>query len=344
MNLTDTAAQSDFILRPGLEITASLPLTEVNAVYASLNLSYAKYMSHPQYDRFIVQPGSELGFDVYVSDFHINFHNRISYTENPVAQPELSGVADFGEFSDTAGTAIDWRMHNLTLSLGYDHNVDLSATSQFSYLNRSTDSAVGRITFQPATTFDWGFEVSASWTAYEKAFLNDNASYSLGAFLDVPVSDYIRLTPRAGYIIYTFAQTGVGPPQRDQNLYYASLHLEHRLNEKVSYNVEGGRQIEQGTYAELVDSWFARAGISAKLIQDVGTAFNLFFENGNENGTTILNLNQSFTRAGFGLTASYRLTPKVIVRAGYEYAAKTSNIPAFGYHQNRLTINLESFF
>ncbi|HEX4644935.1 MAG TPA: hypothetical protein VH598_04940, partial [Verrucomicrobiae bacterium] len=115
INLSDAARLEDLILRPSFNVISTIPVSPLNAIYTSLNVGYSKYINYPRYDRIVIAPGSELGFDFYAGDFHFNLHDRLSYTENPIAQPELSGVADFGEFSNSSGLDVDWDLNELTL-------------------------------------------------------------------------------------------------------------------------------------------------------------------------------------------------------------------------------------
>jgi hypothetical protein len=344
INLTDAARQQDLILRPTLNLTASAPISELNAFYTSLDIGYAKYINYGQYDRVLIAPGSALGFDFYAGDFHFNLHDQLSYTENPIAQPALSGVADFGQFSNTSGLGVDWELNDLTLSLGYDFSRVISATSQFAYLNRNSDSVVGRATFRSELPVKWGVETSAGFTYYDQTFLNNNLSLSLGAFADWQPTPYLHVKPRAGYVLYTFGSTGSNPQSPDENAYYAGLEVEHQLNEMISYTVEAGREIQLGVYSELLDLWYVRPHADLKIFRDVGTSARVFYEHGNETGKTVLNLNEKFSRIGAGISASYQLTPKLVLRAAYDYTIKNSNISVRTYHQNRITIDFSCQF
>lgn len=344
INLTDAARQQDLILRPALNVAGSAPISELNAFYTSLDVGYAKYINHSQYDRILIAPGSALGFDFYAGDFHFNLHDQLSYTENPIAQPALSGVADFGQFSNTSGLGVDWELNDLTLSLGYDFSRVISATSQFAYLNRDSDSVVGRATFRSELPLKWGFETSAGFTYYDQTFLNNNLSLSLGAFADWQPTPYLHVKPRAGYVLYTYDASSSGPPPPNENAYYAGLVVEHQLNETISYTVEAGREIQLGVYSDLLDLWYVRPRADLKIFRDVGTSAHGFYERGNETGKTVLVLNETFSRIGAGINVSYQLTSKLVLHAGYDYIIKNSNLSARTYHQNRVTIDLTCQF
>lgn len=344
INLSDAARQRDLIIRPAFNVISSLPVSELNAVYTSLDIGYAKYIHFSRYDRVLIAPGSELGFDFYAGDFHFNLHDRLSFTENPIAQPALSGVADFGEFSNTSGLGVDWDMNKLTLTLGYDFDRTISATSQFAYLNRDSDLVVCRATFHSELPVKWGFETSAGFTYYDQTFLNDNLSLSAGPFADWQPAPHLHVKPRAGYVLYTFDAAGSSAPPPDENAYYASVAVEHQLNEMISYTLEAGREIQQGVYSELLDLWYVRPLADFKIFKDVDTSAHFFYEHGNETGKTVLNLNETFSRVGGGLSASYQLLSKLALRASYDYTVKNSNIPVRTYHQNRVTIDFSYQF
>ncbi len=202
---------------------------------------------------------------------------------------------------------------------------------------------VGRATFGSSLPVNWGIETSASWTVYDEPFLNNNASYSLGAFTVWDPDDYIHLNARAGYVIYTFVPNGF-ESEPDQNLYYASLTLRHRVNDTVSYYLEAGREIQLGIYSDLLDVWYVRPHADFKLIRDVGTSVHVFFEEGTEAGKSTLGLNETFTRAGAGLDLGYQLLRKLSAHAGYQYVVKDSNVADRSYHQQEVTLDLRYQF
>jgi len=137
VNFSDQFRQEDVIVQPGFSLAGSLPLSEVNAFYLSLDISYAKYIQYSEYDRLLIAPGSQLGFDIYVKDFHFNLHDQISLSQSPVAQGAISGVGTYNEFANTIGLSVDWDLNDLVATVGYDHPHAISTTSYFSYLDRN---------------------------------------------------------------------------------------------------------------------------------------------------------------------------------------------------------------
>ena len=87
-----TEKQSDFIIRPQLNINALWPITQLNTFKIDLGIGYAFYMDHSEYNTngLLLSPGSQVAFDIFVGDFRINIHDRFSLEQDPVAeaQPE----------------------------------------------------------------------------------------------------------------------------------------------------------------------------------------------------------------------------------------------------------------
>jgi opacity protein-like surface antigen len=340
INLSDVARQQDLILRPGFSLVTSIPVSEVNAFYLGLDVAYAKYINHSEFDRILLAPGTEFGFDLYTSGIHVNFHDRVSYTENPIAtQGQLSGVADFGEFSNGAGITADWDLRDILLTLDYNHGTVISATSAFSYLNNNSDSLVARATFRPDLPVTYGIEASTGWTYYDETLLSPSQSYSFGAFADWKVTDYLHILPRAGYVAYLFGSSGSSPQVPNESGYYVSAKIQHRVNRIISYDIEGGHDIQLGVYSDLLDLWYARPSLALNLVRDVPIIVHATYERGTDVGNTVLIVNENYSRLEIGVGAIYRLTKAISLRAEYDHVIRESNVPLRGYHQNRILLD-----
>ena len=104
INLSETDPQSDVIIRPQFNIDAIWPVTQLNTLRLDLGLGYSFYLNHPEADTngVLISPGSQLAFDIFVQDFRINIHDRFLLQQDPTTQIQLSNVADYGRFENTA--------------------------------------------------------------------------------------------------------------------------------------------------------------------------------------------------------------------------------------------------
>ena len=123
INLAETNTQDDIIIRPQFNIDAIWPVTQLNTLKLDLGLGYAFYLNHPNADTngVLIQPGSQLSFDIFVMDWRINLHDRFSLQQDPVAELQLSNVVDYGRFENTAGISMLWDLNKAVLTFGYDH-------------------------------------------------------------------------------------------------------------------------------------------------------------------------------------------------------------------------------
>src|SRR5262249_30888898 len=103
VNLGDRNGQQDVILRPAVKLDSFLPITALNSLNFSVEVKPAFYLKHSTYDRLLISPGSELGFDFYVGDWLFNLHDRFSYEQDPISTGSVSGTAVYGGFNNMAG-------------------------------------------------------------------------------------------------------------------------------------------------------------------------------------------------------------------------------------------------
>ncbi|HEY5041016.1 MAG TPA: hypothetical protein VIK53_03360, partial [Verrucomicrobiae bacterium] len=83
--------ESDLIFQPSLNTQMHWPLTLKNSLDVSLEVGYSEYLQHQDLSQFFINPGSGFSFDVYVGDFKINLHDRITITEYSYQNPGASG-------------------------------------------------------------------------------------------------------------------------------------------------------------------------------------------------------------------------------------------------------------
>lgn len=344
VNYSDQFRQEDFIFRPDLNTAGSLPLSEVNALYLSLDLSYAKYVRYDQYDHLLIAPGSQLGLDIYVKDFHFNLHDQVSASESPVAQGTISGVGTYDEFANTAGLSVDWDLNDLVASFGFDHQNAISTTSYFSYLDRSSESFFARAAFQLSQAVTAGPEASIGLTAYDRPLLNDSLNYSLDLYADWQASAHLHIKPRFGYTYYSFDPVPLRPTPPDASSYFFALELTQRMNDFVDLSIDAGRELRLGINSDLIDLWYARPKAGIRLSEKFGLDLHMLFEQGADTGNPLFVPNERYTLIGGGLSTSLQLMEKVVLRFGYDYAVKSSDIALRSYHQNKVVLELQYTF
>src|SRR6202023_3301175 len=192
INLAEVNTQEDVIIRPQVNVNAIWPVTQLNTLRLDLGLGYAFYIDHSNADTngVLISPKSQIAFDIFVGDFRINIHDRMSLQQDPIQEGALSNVVDYGRFENTAGVSALWDLNKAALTLGYDHFTYVSTTSAFDYLNRNAEILSGTAQINATSTTGVGVESYAVFNYYDQHVLNDSPDSSTGAFVETQITNY----------------------------------------------------------------------------------------------------------------------------------------------------------
>jgi hypothetical protein len=338
INLAETNKQSDVIIRPQFNIDAIWPVTQLNTLKLDIGLGYGFYLDHPNANTngVLIQPGSQLAFDIFVQDFRINLHDRFSLQQDPVAQLQLSNVADYGRFENTAGVSVLWDLNKAVLTFGYDHYTYVSTTDTFSYLDSNAEELSFSAYFALTSTTGAGIETSAVFNYYSQDFLNDSVTYSVGPFVETQITNYLKLRAAAGYQLIDFAGGGGVMDSSDSNDFYANVLLSHRLNAAITQTLSAGHESQLGVNSNYVALNYVRHTATWNIINGVLLATELFFEDGDDSGGIF---SEHIQRYGGAATVGYQLTPHITLGLRYQYTQKQSDQPGRDYKQNRVSLD-----
>jgi len=341
VNLSHTDPQQDFIITPMVNLGAFWPVTEMNSLSFSLGIGYATYLEHNQYDYAVITPGSQLAWDFLIKDFRINFHDWFSYQEDPTIYGGVSSTARFGGFYNTLGVLTTWDLHDVVLSLGYDHFNFISSSSTYDYLTRASDFFVARASFHVHPSATVALEASGGPTTYRQPILSPNIMYSFGAFADWKATEHIRLQPRAGFYQYFFSNEGLSGAGTEQNGYYFSLKLIHDLKWNIDYTLEGGHESFLGNQSALTEQWYAALGVNWRMIKNISMSTGLRYENATQVGQFADNYERVFA----SLRLSCPIKPKLTTSLEYRYWLKNDEVSVNNdYEQNRVVLQIAYHF
>lgn len=338
VNVSGTVPQRDVVLRPHLDLRSHWQVTEKNALDMGVGLAYSRYFDHPRYSRFLITPDSEFSFDVFLSDYQVNFHDRASYTQNAIEVGSVSGdqasaqhTALYGGFSNTAGVDVGRSWGRMSFTVGYDHSIFQASSSYWARQDKSAELFFGRGRFALNEVIALGLEASGSVNNYAQQILNDSTSYSAGIFSNWKVSSKIQATARVGYAAYSFDSTAQIGKTRDVNSVYGDISIQHVMNQYLNHAIVGSRENRLGLYSDAVSVYSLHYNLNLAIIRDLPLATQIFYEQGRDNRLTSA---ESYDRVGLTIDASYRLTRKSAVKLGYRLLTKDSSVRDRDYQQN----------
>lgn len=353
--LLENPKEVDFAFHPQVDVAALWALDSRNALSFNLGVGYIKYVNNTDLDRLIIAPSSEIAMDVYVGDFTINLHDRISYSQDPLSDPTVSGTGDFGGLENTAGLRVDWDLNRVVLTLGYDHYNFISTSDGIQrqieatnaavrglddVQNRSSDLFYSRAAFRVSPAILTGLEAGGGFTEYDSEFFHDNTQFSIGAFLETQLTKDLKGRAAGGFVRSDFEDNALSPAPDSVNDFYAELSAEHQLNQYMSHQLALGREARAGVATELITMWYARYQNNWMIHRLVTLQTTALYENGRErSGST-----ERFWRAGGGIGATVPLSRKLTTTVAYQCLYKDSDQLNRDYLQNLVTLEFRYTF
>jgi hypothetical protein len=361
VNYAEVNEQEDFIITPSLSFDAIWPITQLNTLRFDIGIGYSFYLDHSQYntDSVLIAPKSQLAFDIFVGDFRINIHDRFQLQQDPIQQGALSNVADYGRFENTAGISVLWDLNKVLLQVGYDHYNYISTTNTFDYLNHNSEILYGSIAYIVNPTITVGVEGNTVFTRYDQNNLSDNEEYSVGGFVEVMLTNNLKVRAAGGYQWIDFDHNFVTfpfgpflvtfPDHKDLQDYYVNGLIGHRINAQLSQTLSAGHENELGIQSNYITLNYIRHTLTWNLIRNVLLSTEFFFEDAEESGgplnATIFTVmsgqqeGEHFQRIGGAITLGYQLTPHVTLGLRYQYTTKDSDVFLRDYNQNRISFD-----
>ena len=351
-------SQDDVIVTPNLTLDAIWPVTQLNTLRLDLGIGYAFYLDHSKNDTdyILVAPKSQIAFDIFVSDFRINIHDRMQLQQDPIQEGALSNVVNYGRFENIAGLSVLWDLNKLLLQVGYDHYNFVSTTNRFDYLNRNSEIVQGSAAFIVNPTITVGAEGNAVFTRYDQSILNDNRDYSVGGFVELALTNNLKVRAAGGYQWIDFDHNFVNfrfgpfvfavPDQKDLQDYYVNGLIGHRINAQLSQTVSAGHENQLGINSNYITLNYVRHTLTWNLIRNTLLSTEFFFEDAEESGgfagvfsPVPLGTGEHFRRIGGAITLGYQLTPHVTLGVRYQGTSKDSNLLLRDYNQNRISVD-----
>lgn len=336
--------ESDFILRPMLQLDATYPLTQVNLLTVNLGVGYDKYLDHNDLSQWRINTGSAISFDVFIKDITINLHDRISYMVDSSQEAAVANTADYGNFDNRVGLSVAWALRKATLTAGYDHVNLVSIQSAFDQQDHTSEMFSGRAAFAVHPQLQAGVEGTASFTSYYKATLNDNANYSAGLFATWQPGSALRVSPRGGYTITQFDKSSTSIRTADISTYYFDLTVAHDATEAFSYGFSVGHDLRGGVEADAIEESYFRPTVTWKAFKHASLNFGFSYEHGNQGaGKQIGGLAEKYDWCTADVGTSWNVLKNLSLGVNYRLTLRNSDVANRDYNQNVVGLTLTYF-
>jgi len=336
-------AKADVAFRPRIDTQMLWPITDRNSLNLRFGGGYAFYTTYADYNRYFISPGTELSFDLYVGKVWLNFHERVSITENSYQDPTVVGSANYSRLENTLGLTALWDLNRIILRAGYDHANYVNLESAGSaYPDGQSDMffATAGYLLKPQMTI--GTELGGGFITYDREEgslgFSEAIQWSMGGFYEAQLTEYIKGRIGLGYS--SLLPQGSSNEMDDNSGWYGHGTLSHRVNQYVDYSVGAAREVTVTSYGGTLDMFSVRLRANLRVIQKTLLYGTFTFEHGD----LLYAVSEKFDRFGPGLGLSRRLGEKVTASAGYQFYWRDSNYDSGDYTVNIFTLGVRYQF
>jgi Putative beta-barrel porin 2 len=361
ISLSEHHRESDFIFRPFLNANVLWQLSSLNSLQLDLGIGYNKYFDHSEFDTsgLLIAPRSQLAFNIYVGDFRINLFDQFSIEQNPVDQINLSRIAKFQRFENSAGLSVTWDLNQLVIVGGYVHYLFKAIDSQFDFMDRNEEQFFLSAAFKVSDMLTIGIRGTGGLLNWDHSFQSDGSVYSVGPFAEAHLTRYLDFSLEGGY---QGAQFDFNPNNRDNsqlanflsnyysslpssvpqgnrdtsNLssYYVRLTLSNRMNRYWVQTLSVGHEADIGLTTNYTEVAFVRYRANWRVNSRLNCELHGSYEHGVDSPGFFQSENVDWYSAGFNF--DYRLGRHASMSIGYDYVKRDSDLAERSYYQNRV--------
>lgn len=323
--------QGDFVCRPNLSTQIHCPVTEKNSLDVSLGMGYSQYWETKDLNQFYINPGSGFAFNIFIGDFAINLHDRISVTENTYENPRGNGANGNGSratLQNSLGTSVMWDLNQAVLMAGYDHAnyMSLSSGSSQSQPDGSSENLYinGGLRVRPDIMV--GLEAGGGVTSYDQsgptAVSPNTTQWNAGVFCRAQISEYMSVRLNAGYTVLMPSGTGsTNLIMSDTSGYYFQFSLSHRVNQYLNYTLSAGRSTDMQFYGQAYSHYSVQLQPNWNLFRKYQISTPLWWRQGSQVNVQTT----TFDQYGAGINIGRPITKNLSGALSYQLIMESSD-------------------
>jgi hypothetical protein len=332
--------EGDFIFRPNVGAQMHWPVTQVNDLNLSMSGGYSEYLQHQDLNQLYISPGSGLSFDIYIGDFVINLHDRISVTENAYQNQSASGNTTYASLQNTLGANALWDLNKAVIMLGYDHGTYQTMNSSQGQPDAASENFFlnggARIVPEILAGLETGYGLihySRSGGA-NSTVTPDATQWNAGVFCTATISDYMDARLDAGYTVFTPDTTSsTNFSSAGASGFYLQFLITQRVNRFFTYSLSAGRSMDLQYSGQPYDRYTARWQPNWSFLRKYTISTPLWWEH----ATEVYYQTYSYDQYGAGISIGRQLTQKLSGGISYQFVKETSGQRGNNYTGNNYT-------
>jgi hypothetical protein len=355
---------SDVMIQPKTDFDALWAVSELNTLRLSLGLSYEWYLKNTvlNSDTPLINPGSELAFNLFIGDFHIQPHERFSYQQslffNSFSGDEpfynFNNVGTFSRLDNQAGVDVTWSLEKVVLKAGYNHENFIAQNAEFDYLDRESEWFTADAGYVLGDHLQSGVEARVSYHNYDQqTILSDNWRERIGPFVEANFPEKITLRAGAGYDTAQYENLTaptplpargilLGAPSNAYDSDYSSYYAYAKIDQETrlfTHSLEAGRELLLGENANNLRTVYVKYSIFSPVIRNMELGANASVNVAEEYGG-FSGYDEKFTYYEAGLQMRYQFASHWRAGLSYDYVFKESDLAMLGFHRNLVSLDV----
>jgi hypothetical protein len=350
--LSNTGRRDDYIISPVGDVAFFYPLGRgsSNVLTLDVGISYYQYTQNRELNTGtpIINPTTELAFDVHAGEVTLRPSEAFSYQESPVYETggEFFNFVNTGRlarYDNLAGLALKWERHPLVVDAAYYHENLWARDSSFSEIDHSSELLNADVMYPFASGLTAGLETWGSINRFDNDSILNSWRVRAGPGMRWNVSQFLNLRAGGGYE-YIDYDSGAASAEgiNALNTFYFYARLEHDLTQFLSHALEGTHDNQLGYNAGNLEGYHITYTIDWRPRERLTLAPNASVNWYREAfGTSIPGLyNERFTYYLAGVTATYQFGRHLRANLGWEFRLDASETPGRSYYQNQAAIGM----
>lgn len=340
VGISERDRESDFSFRPQVNLGLYWQATRYNTLRLTIGLGYAKYFNTSEADStaILVDPGSEIAFDIYIANWRVSLHNRLAVLQNPVDDLALSNVARYDRIQNSIGITAVGDYNDLKVVLGYDFFNLWSMSDKFDFIDRAEHQVFGAVSLDVSPSHRVGFDLSTSIFDYDQGYNNDGHTFSGGPFWEMTLSNYLKVRLAGGGQFMLFGSGGDSGDNEDLKSWYFNAAISHRMNAYWTHSLAFGREGRLGLAVNYQIYDYIRYMTIWRINSKLSLSIEGFAEWADESETELGS--EDSWRWGIALGTAWQINKRMNVGLGYRFTQKESDVEFRSYYQNTVTLTI----
>jgi hypothetical protein len=354
ITLSENNRTGDVVFRPQVDIDGAIRFSERNRLHLGFGIGYAKYFNNSEFDSKspLISPNSSIVWTAESGAFRFTFRERVSYQEDPFAQPVVSNVAVYRRWENQAGLQVDWDANQYTkIAVGYDRYDLWVRDSYYADLEQGINTFFLRPSYQINPNITVGLNASVSLVDFRLRTRADSTVYLVGPYVRWRVNDYLDVYAEAGYQNSTFdgqsiyrtvdpitglATGSLTVDGQDGSTVYWRVELAHRPTEFFRHKFAFSKTTEVGFLSNFYDLYHVEYIIDWAVNEKTSVRPILFYEFYEASGIQP----EEAHRIGAALGIYHVFSDSLTVGLDYRFLWRDSNLNQSDFYQNLGLVSL----